>query len=66
MILTDLYLYPIKSCAALPLDEATVEPRGLSGDRRWMIVDGDGRFLTGRQFPQLTLLQARRMKADWC
>lgn len=59
MILTDLYLYPIKSCAALPLDEATVEPRGLSGDRRWMIVDGDGRFLTGRQFPQLTLLQAR-------
>ena len=59
MKLSDLYLYPIKSCAALALDEARVEARGLAGDRRWMIVDADGRFITGRQFPELTLVHAR-------
>lgn len=58
MKLSDLYLYPIKSCAPLALDEAHVEARGLAGDRRWMIVDGDGRFITGRQFPELTLVRA--------
>ncbi|WP_342315286.1 MOSC N-terminal beta barrel domain-containing protein [Lysobacter sp. FW306-1B-D06B] len=59
MTLSELYVYPIKSCAALPLDATTVEARGLSGDRRWMIVDAGGRFITGRQFPQITLVQAR-------
>ncbi|HEY1139538.1 MAG TPA: MOSC N-terminal beta barrel domain-containing protein [Lysobacter sp.] len=59
MKLSDLYLYPIKSCAPLALDEALVEVRGLAGDRRWMIVVADGRFITGRQFPELTLVRAR-------
>ena len=59
MKLSDLYLYPIKSCAPLALETARVESRGLAGDRRWMIVDGDGRFITGRQFPELTLLHAQ-------
>ncbi|HEY0502694.1 MAG TPA: MOSC N-terminal beta barrel domain-containing protein [Lysobacter sp.] len=58
MTLSELYLYPLKSCAPLPLHDATVEPRGLSGDRRWMIVDGDRRFITGRQFPRITLIRA--------
>ena len=59
MKLTDLYLFPIKSCAPLPVDEASVEPRGLAGDRRWMVVDANDRFITGRQFPQITLVRAR-------
>src|SRR5581483_373112 len=36
---------------------ATVEPWGLAGDRRWMIVDGDGRFVTGREHPRLVLIR---------
>lgn len=36
-----------------------VEERGLSGDRRWMVVDTAGRFLTGRELPRLTLIRAR-------
>lgn len=59
MTLTDLYLYPLKSCAPLPVDAAAVEPRGLAGDRRWMIVDAQSRFITGRQFPRITLIRAR-------
>ena len=58
MQLSDLYLYPIKSTAPLPVCEARVEPCGLQHDRRWMVVDADGRFLTGRQLPRLTLVRA--------
>ena len=56
--LTGLYLYPIKSCAALSPSQAMVEPRGLAHDRRWMIVDAQGRFVTGREVPRLVLIRA--------
>ncbi len=59
MQLTACYLYPIKSCAALPLEHSVVEPRGLRGDRRWMVVDAENRFITGRQQPRLTLVVAQ-------
>lgn len=58
LALSAIYSYPVKSCAALALHSANVEKRGLQHDRRWMIVDEQGKFLTGRQFPKLTLLRA--------
>ena len=58
MHLANIYLHPIKSSAPLAVGVATVEARGLQHDRRWMVVDADGRFLTGRQLPRLTLLRA--------
>jgi uncharacterized protein YcbX len=57
--LSAIHVFPIKSCAAWVRDEAQVEPRGLAGDRRWMVTDADGRFLTARQHPRLTLVQAQ-------
>ncbi len=54
-----IHVFPIKSCAAWIRDEAEVEPRGLAGDRRWMVADANGRFLTARQHPRLTLVNAR-------
>lgn len=59
MQLSWLYLYPIKSSAPLEMQSAVVEPRGLRQDRRWMVVDAEGRFLTGRQLPRLTLVRAQ-------
>jgi uncharacterized protein len=56
--LSAIHIYPLKSCAPLALDAAEVEPRGLSHDRRWMVVDAGGEFLTGRQHPRLTLISA--------
>jgi hypothetical protein len=58
MRLTGLHIYPIKSSAGLALPEAQVEARGLRHDRRWMLVDAEGRFVTGRQYPRLVLLRA--------
>jgi MOSC domain-containing protein len=58
MQLSGLYLYPIKSSAPLEVASAAVEPRGLQHDRRWMVVDAQGRFITGRELPRLTLIRA--------
>jgi uncharacterized protein YcbX len=57
-ILSALHVFPVKSCAPLALDAALVEPRGLRHDRRWIVTDASGHFLTGRQHPRLTLLRA--------
>lgn len=59
MHLSALYLYPMKSCAPLLREQARVQPRGLEHDRRWMVVDGTGRFLTGRQLASMTRIQAQ-------
>jgi uncharacterized protein len=56
--LSAIHIFPIKSCAALSPAEIAVEPRGLAGDRRWMIVDGNGKFVTGRLYARLPLLRA--------
>ncbi len=56
--LTSLTIYPLKSCAGLPLTRATVEPLGIQHDRRWMAIRPDGSFMTGRELPALLLVRA--------
>jgi uncharacterized protein len=53
---TDLWRYPVKSCRGERLREAIVEPWGLAGDRRWMIVDAAGVPVTAREYPPLVLV----------
>lgn len=58
--LTALTLYPVKSCAGIPLREAIVTRAGLMSeqiyDREWMVVDTDGNFLTQRQYPKMATI----------
>lgn len=56
--LAGINVYPVKSMAGVALDAAAVEPRGLAGDRRLMVVDRAGEFVTGREHPRLTLISA--------
>ena len=66
-ILTELNLYPIKSCAGISLREATLTAAGLMSeqiyDREWMIVDENGDALTQREYPKMALIEPR-IKAD--
>lgn len=55
--LSSLYIYPIKSAAGIALTTAQVEARGLQYDRRWMVVDQAGQFMTQRQHPRMALIQ---------
>jgi uncharacterized protein YcbX len=57
--LTAINRFPVKSCRGEPLTRATVEPWGLAGDRRWMIVDDDGVLITAREHPRLQLVTPR-------
>lgn len=67
--LAGLFIHPLKSARAVALDAATVEPRGLHGDRRWMLVDAEGRFLSQRSHPELARLGATlggdTLRLDW-
>ena len=57
-VLTDLRIYPVKSFAPVPLAEATVERWGLLHDRRWMLVDRNGRMVSQREEPRLGRIAA--------
>jgi uncharacterized protein YcbX len=52
-----LYVYPVKSCAGVALDAATLGAAGLALDRAWMVVDQQGIFLTQRQWPRMALVR---------
>lgn len=54
--LSALYRYPIKSCKGHALQEATTDARGIVGDRRMMVVDDHGEFITQRELPRLALI----------
>lgn len=53
MHLSGLFVYPIKACAGVALDRARLVARGLELDRRYMLVDRSGRFVTQREAPEL-------------
>ena len=57
MHLTGIFIYPIKSLGGISLAEATVQREGLQYDRRWMLLDAAGHFLTQRKLPEMALLQ---------
>ncbi len=60
LCLSSIFIYPVKSCAAVALTEAHVENLGLAHDRRWMLVEADSdKFITGRECPELVLLNAK-------
>jgi uncharacterized protein YcbX len=63
MRVSALHLYPVKSCRGIAVDRWPVGRRGLEHDRRWMIVDDAGVFLTQRETPSLARVDTR-LEAD--
>jgi uncharacterized protein len=59
MHLSALHRYPLKSAAGLAVETLEVLARGPRHDRRWLVVDADGRFVTARQVSQLVLIRAQ-------
>lgn len=55
--LSNIFIYPIKGCAGISLESAEVLDRGLQYDRRWMLVDDSGQFISQRSHPQLALFE---------
>lgn len=51
-----LFVYPVKSCAGIEVQEAVLTETGLDLDRAWMVVDAEGNFLTQRVLPRMALV----------
>jgi len=54
---SQLAIYPLKSGGQIPLQAAKVDAFGLHMDRRWMVIDDNGHFVTQRQLPRMCLIQ---------
>ncbi|NVD38288.1 MOSC domain-containing protein [Ensifer sp. HO-A22] len=58
MKVTGLNIHPLKSGRAIPLETVTVKLDGFEGDRRFMLVEPDGRFITQRELQVLAQIEA--------
>ncbi len=58
MRVKSLHIYPVKSLRGIDLNAAEVRPRGLAGDRRFMLVRRNGQFITQRTHPRLARIKA--------
>ena len=52
-----LFVYPVKSCAGVEVQEALLLETGLEFDRAWMVVDEAGDFVTQRVLPRMALIK---------
>ena len=59
IILSDIYIYPVKSLSGIRLPSWEVVDTGFKYDRQWMLIDGDGQFLSQRRLPVMALLKTR-------
>jgi uncharacterized protein YcbX len=57
LIITGLYIYPVKSMKGIALKRAQLTAKGLLNDRLWMVVSSSGRFVTQRDNPRMALIE---------
>lgn len=58
-----LFVYPVKSCAGIEVQQAVLTDTGLDLDRAWMVVDAEGVFVTQRTLPRMALIRPQ-LKGD--
>ncbi|MBB3657363.1 hypothetical protein FHX15_002595 [Rhizobium sp. BK650] len=59
MRVSDLFIYPLKSARGIALPSTDIDTYGLPGDRRAMVTDLDGHFITQRELPALARIGVR-------
>ena len=57
LLLTEIWIYPVKSLGGIQLLSAKVLPKGLEHDRRWMLIDANNQCMTQRVFPVMALFK---------
>jgi uncharacterized protein len=57
LILSEIWIYPVKSLGGIRLSSSKVMSKGLQYDRRFMLVDEGGMFMTQRVFPKMALFK---------
>ncbi|WP_406359920.1 MOSC domain-containing protein [Streptomyces sp. NBC_00715] len=57
-VLHSIHVHPVKAFRTQSPREALVEPWGLAGDRRWVLIDAGGKVVTQREQPRMALAAA--------
>lgn len=57
LLLSEIWIYPVKSLGGIRVKSARVLEKGLQYDRRWMLIDRDNDFMTQRIYPQMALFK---------
>jgi uncharacterized protein len=57
MQISEINIYPIKSLGGITLNESIIEERGFQNDRRFMLIDEFGEFMTQRDFPKMATIK---------
>jgi len=58
-ILSEIYIYPVKSLAGIKVTKWQVNEKGLLHDRKWMLIDSNQQFLSQRQHPKMVLIKTQ-------
>jgi hypothetical protein len=58
-VVTGIYIYPVKGCRGITLQQSVLQGTGFQFDRHWMIVMPNGRMVTQRQMPRLASLMTQ-------
>jgi uncharacterized protein YcbX len=64
MHLSGLFIYPVKSLRGHSVASASIDGLGLVGDRRFLVIDENGRQLTQRPLPRMTLIDTQLTSTD--
>jgi uncharacterized protein len=59
-----LWVFPVKSCAGISMQEVVLTDKGLAFDRAWMVVDAEGDMLTQRELPRMALIQPTLIRTE--
>lgn len=59
LTVTDLFIYPIKSCGSIAVKEGHIAERGFAYDRRWMLIDEHGLYINQIRQPRLACVIPR-------
>ena len=57
--ISEVNIYPIKSAGQIALQRANLTRFGFEGDRRWMVVDELGKFITQRENAAMSLIRVK-------
>src|SRR5882757_3845707 len=56
---TSLFVYPVKSLRGYAVPAAELDALGFAGDRRFLLVDATGKFMTQRTAPRMACIDAK-------
>ncbi|MFY0665621.1 MAG: MOSC N-terminal beta barrel domain-containing protein [Natronospirillum sp.] len=58
LLVSALWVYPVKGMAGNPVASLKFDQHGPVDDRRWMLIDSNGKFVSQRGFPSLGQFKA--------